>query len=59
MGTPEIKCRSLGVRLGGMRCVLKRNCLVNLEELEERKQNFLLISRCQDQILIKLSGNMT
>ena len=43
----------------GMRCVLKRNCLVNLEELEERKQNFLLILRCQDQSLIKLLGNMT
>ena len=43
----------------GMRCVLKRNCLVNLEELEERKQNFLLILRCQDQSLIKLVGNMT
>ena len=31
----------------GMRCVLKRDCLVNLEDLEERKQNFLLILRCQ------------
>ena len=53
----HIGMKSLAVY--GIRCVLKRNCLVNLEELEERKQNFLLILRCQDQSLIKLLGNMT